>query len=65
VGQLQVEREGSFEVGKRLGHERDAVVALRAQALEFEFGDHGVGFSIGQSTLSAAGNLIRKWPRVD
>jgi hypothetical protein len=38
--QLEVQRQRRFEVGKGLGDERDAVVALRSQALEFEFGDH-------------------------
>jgi hypothetical protein len=41
VGQLQVQRQGGFEVGERLRYQWDAVVALQGQTLEFEFGDHG------------------------
>ncbi|KAF1042504.1 MAG: hypothetical protein GAK34_02795 [Delftia tsuruhatensis] len=41
MGQLEVEGQGGFEIRKRLDHQRDAVVALRSKALEFEFGDHG------------------------
>jgi hypothetical protein len=41
VAQLQVQRQGGFEVGKRLRYQWDAVVALQGQTLEFEFGDHG------------------------
>ncbi|MCY1521654.1 hypothetical protein D9M68_564760 [compost metagenome] len=41
MGELEVEGKRGFEVGKGLGHQRDAVVALGAEALEFKFGDHG------------------------
>ncbi len=44
VGQLQIEREWGFEVGKRLGHQRNAVVALAGQAFEFKFCNHRAGF---------------------
>ena len=53
VGQLEIEGQRGFEVGEGLDHQRDAVVALRAEALEFEFGDHGVGSpSAGDATWS-------------
>ncbi|KAH1282466.1 hypothetical protein KXX11_003714, partial [Aspergillus fumigatus] len=41
MGQLQVERQRGFEVGKGLGDEGDAIEALQGQAFEFEFSDHG------------------------
>ena len=41
VGELEVERERGFQVGKGFEHQRDAVVALASQAFEFKFGDHG------------------------
>ncbi len=47
VGQLQIEREWGFEVGKRLGHQRNAVVALAGQAFEFKFCNHRAGFPVG------------------
>ncbi len=47
VGQLQVERERGFEVGKGLGHQGDAVVAFAGQAFEFKFCDHRAGFPVG------------------
>ena len=37
VGQLEIQRKRRFEVGKALGNQRDAVVALRREGLEFEF----------------------------
>ena len=40
--QLQVEGQRGFEIRKGLADQRDAVVAFGCQALEFEFGDHGV-----------------------
>ena len=47
-GQLQVQRQGGFEIGKRLHHQRNAVVALGCQALEFKFGNHASDLSIRQ-----------------
>ena len=41
VRQLEVQRQGRFQVGKGLRHQGNAVVALGAQAFEFEFRDHG------------------------
>ena len=38
--QFEVERQRGFQIGKRLGHEGNAVVALQGQAFVFEFGDH-------------------------
>ena len=40
VGQLQVKRQGGFQVRKGFQHEGNAVVALTGQAFEFKFGDH-------------------------
>ena len=52
--QLQIERERGFQIGKRLGDERDAVVALLGQALEFKFGDHGAILSQTRSGCAQA-----------
>ena len=41
MGQLEVQRQGGFQICKRLKHEWDAVVTLAGQAFEFKFGDHG------------------------
>ncbi|MNN46887.1 hypothetical protein D3C81_1612870 [compost metagenome] len=38
LGQLQVQRQRRFQVGKGLGDQRDAVVALVGQRFEFQFG---------------------------
>ncbi len=38
--ELQVQRQRRVEVGERLEHQRDAVVALRGDRAEFAFGDH-------------------------
>ena len=39
-GQLQVQRQRGFQIGKGFRHQGDAVKALCAQAFEFEFGNH-------------------------
>ncbi len=44
VRQLEVQRQGGFQVGKRFGHQGDAVVAGTRQALKFQLGNHGAGF---------------------
>ena len=41
VRELQIERQRRVEIGERLEHERDAVVALRGERAELGFGDHG------------------------
>ena len=51
--QLQVQRERRLEVGERLGDQRNAVVALLRQALEFEFG-HRHGRAEGEVSTSGA-----------
>ena len=38
VGELEVERKRRVEVGERLEHERNAVIALRRERAEFGFG---------------------------
>src|SRR4051812_3376456 len=40
VREFQVQRKRRIEVGERLQHERNAVVALRRQRLELRFGQH-------------------------
>ena len=39
--QLQVQRQRGFQICKGFNHQRDAVKALRSQADEFKFCDHG------------------------
>ena len=41
MGELEVERERGFEVGKGLGQQGDAVIALGRKRFEFQFRDHG------------------------
>ena len=41
-GGNQIFEDTSFEIREGLADQRDAVVALGGQALEFEFGDHVV-----------------------
>ena len=38
--QLEVEGKRGFQIGKGFQHQRNAVVALRRQAVEFDFGHH-------------------------
>ena len=61
--QLQIKRQRGFEVGKRLCHQRDAVVTLLGQCVEFVFG-HGeppqlcpvvMGRSFGQVLMQKLG----------
>ena len=40
-GEFQIQRQRCFQVGKRLDHQGNAVIALGRQAFEFKFGDHG------------------------
>ena len=40
AGQFEVQRQRRLQVGKGLGDQRDAVIALRSKALEFKFSDH-------------------------
>ena len=56
--ELEVERERGFEVGKGLGHQRNAVIALRAEALEFEFGDHDVILRLPADASVVGGKVI-------
>ena len=41
VGQLQIEAKGRVEIGKRLGQQRNPVVALGREGLEFDLGHVG------------------------
>jgi hypothetical protein len=52
LGQFQVQRERGFEVGKRFRNERNAVVALVGEGLEFEFGH---AFSPGRRKMDSGG----------
>ena len=38
IRQLEIEAERAVQIGQRLQHDRDAVIALCCQRLEFEFG---------------------------
>ena len=40
MGQLEVKGQRGLKVREGLGHQRDAVVALLRETLEFQFGDH-------------------------
>jgi len=40
IGQFEIERERRFEVGKALGNQRDAVVALRRKGLGIRVQSH-------------------------
>src|SRR5262249_6034573 len=54
--ELEVERKWGFEVREGFGHQRNAVVALLGQALEFQFRDHVRSFHrprAGSLTLRA------------
>ena len=41
MGQLEIEGQRGFEVGKGLDQQRDAVIALGRKRFEFQFRDHG------------------------
>ncbi len=65
VSQLQVQRQRGFQVGEGFRDQRNAVVALGAQALEFEFGDHvdSSGAEDSRAAAAAASNLQRSGRR--
>ena len=46
VGQLEIKRQRGFKIGERLEHQRDAVVSLRHEAVEFKFGHHRKTFHL-------------------
>ena len=43
AGELEVERERGFQIGKGLGADRNAVEALSGQRIKFRLRDHGRG----------------------
>ena len=72
VGELEVQRQRRLEVGEGLGDQRNAVVALRGKALEFELGDHAERPSTGRAARLRVGRMFirsvrrrcRRWSRL-
>jgi hypothetical protein len=44
--ELEVQRQGGFQIGKGFCHQRNTVVAGLRQAFEFEFGNQGMSLSV-------------------
>jgi hypothetical protein len=58
--ELQVQRERRFEVGERLGDQRDAVVALVGEGLKFEFGHVPILFVLPVAASGAGPVRLKK-----
>jgi hypothetical protein len=59
VSEFEVERERGFQIGECLRHQRNAVVALCGQLIEFDFGHHGM--SLHSSAPKMRGAFIQKF----
>jgi hypothetical protein len=57
-GQLEVKRQGGFQVGKGLDQQGKAVVALAGQAFEFKFRDHDL-LHASRKRLYQRGGLVQ------
>ena len=60
LGQLQIQGQRCFQVGEGFGDQRNAVVALRGQRLEFEFGHGSLRAARSRCAAGAAKNEVSR-----